>query len=120
VRQLVLASYGNGALPKTADFGEAMEVVEAQLISQEVKLIRGSHLLWLGRYIQHPATGVVAETTRPKGRQYSQGQAGHHCIRKYRLHYSDWPNGGYPNRAHVELLDWATGGPRPVALGSLQ
>jgi glycolate oxidase iron-sulfur subunit len=29
-------------------------------------------------------------------------------------------NAGYPNRAHVELLDWATGGPRPVALGSLQ
>ena len=75
---------------------------------------RGPPLLRLGRGLQHPAAGAGRAASRPQGGQYRAHRRGGGGGRQCRLHRPDRAGGGQPVIHPVELLDWATGGPKPA------
>ena len=77
---------------------------------------RGPHLLRLGRHLPAAAARAVAPPARSQGRQHRERPARHHRRRQFRLHRQYCGGTGIPIAHTVELLDWATGGPKPAAL----
>ena len=77
----------------------------------------GPHLLRLGGHLQYPAAGNGRGAARTESRQPLARETRRHRRRQHRLPHANRQRTSTPVVHTVELLDWASGGPKPAGLG---